>query len=883
MTLAAGTKLGPYEIVAPIGAGGMGEVYRARDPRIGRDVAVKVLPTAFSKDPERLRRFEQEARSAGVLNHPNILAIYDVGTHEGAPYVISELLDGETLRERVKAGALPPRKAIEIGTQIAQGLAAAHEHGIVHRDLKPENVFATKDGRVKILDFGLAKLTTPDREGAARPTAPTLLADTGPGAVWGTVGYMSPEQVRGNPVDHRSDIFAFGAILYEMLTGRRPFQGATSADTMSAILKDDPPDLTGIGTIPPALDRLVHHCLEKNPGERFQSARDLAFNLDAISGLSGTKPVPALGEKRAIPGWLPAAAVGLLILAGLVLVLPRALGPHGARPVMRLPIDLPPGSGLGVTNGPAISPNGRMVAFSVVDTSGVTSLWLRHLDSLAPQRLPGTTGAFDPFWSPDCRSIGFFADGKLKRLSVAGGPVQELCNAGSPRGGTWSKDDVIVFAPGASGGLYRVDAAGGNPIPVTSPDSSRGETAHRYPCFLPDGKHFLFLTIPERNGLNDVFAGSVGSNKRKLVLRATRAPQYAAPGFLLFSRGDLLMAQRIDPGRIETHGDAVTIAEAPNTTNFVGSPTASTSNTGAVAYRREAVGNTELGWYNRRGELISRIPAPPGRFFAPQVSPDGSQVVVGAGDPSNTDLWLIDLRRGSSTRLTSDPAEEGGPQWSLDGTRILYGSDRLGGSAFFVKSIRGGADELLYRSPKSWNSVWDWSRDGRYVVFREIDTMTGFDLWILPTFGERKPFPYLNTRFEEAFAAIAPNGHWIAYASNESGRSEIYAQAFPKPGDRYQISVDGAIAPVWSRDGTELFYATQSGSRIMSVAIRADASSIDVGVPRTLIAWPAEKFARFRGMDTAPDGRFVMAFESSEGTSRIPALILNWPELMKRK
>ena len=884
MTLAAGTTLGPYEIIGPIGAGGMGEVYRARDPRIGRDVAVKVLPAAFSKDSERLRRFEQEARSAGVLNHPNILAIYDVGAHEGAPYVVSELLDGETLRDRLKDGALPTRKAIDIGIQVAQGLATAHEHGVVHRDLKPENLFVTKDGRVKILDFGLAKLTAPGREAVVHASAPTIEVDTGPGTVWGTVGYMSPEQVRGNPVDHRSDIFALGAILYEMLSGKRAFQGSSPADTVSAILKEDPPDLTRIvDTIPPALERLVRHCLEKSPGERFQSARDLAFDLGQISGPSGTQAIPIAAKRPPISKLVVPAALGLLILAGVIAVLPRALGPRVATPAMRLSIDLPPGTRWDGTFGyPVVSPDGRMVVVSVADTSGVLSLWLRRLDSLTPRQLPGTRDAVDPFWSPDCRSIGFFsADGKLKRLSVDGGPVQMICDAGSARGGSWSKDDVIVFAPGASGGLYRVDAAGGEPVPVTSPDSSRRETGHRFPCFLPDGKHFLYLTIPERNGLHDVFVGSIGSSKRKLVLRATGAPRYVAPGFLVFSRGDLLMAQRFDSGRIETRGDAVTIAEMPNTSNVVGLPTASASNSGVVAHKRATDGNTELGWYDRRGALLSKLPVPPGRYRGPRVSPDGSQTVLGSVDP-NGDLWLIDLRRDASTRLTSDPGPEGGASWSPDGTQIVYSSDRLGGSAFFVKSTRGGGDNLLYRFSKPWTSIWDWSPDGRYVVFRDIDTATGFDLWILPMFGERKPRPYLITPFEEGQAEVAPGGHWMAYVSDESGQREVYVQSFPEPGDKHRVSAQGGLLPRWSHDGKELLYFHPSG-RVLSVAIRADSGSIDVGVPRTLFTWPLEQFTRLRGFDLAPDGRFLMGLEANEGASRAATLILNWPELMKKK
>ena len=889
MTLAAGSKLGPYEIAAPIGAGGMGEVYRARDPRIGRDVAVKVLPAAFANHPERLLRFEREARSAGILNHPNILAIHDVGTHDGTAYVVSELLSGETLRERLKLGALPVRKATDLGIQIAQGLAAAHEHGIVHRDLKPENLFVTSDGRLKILDFGLAKLTHPDQMGTTRASAPTLQADTGPGEVWGTVGYMSPEQARGNPVDQRSDIFSLGAILYEMLSGRRAFQGASPADTVSAILKEDPRDLTEIvETIPPALERVVRHCLEKSPAERFQSTRDLAFDLSEISGVSRTQA--AVGKsKPSIYTRLGAAVVGLLALAGVIVALPRVLVPRDVRTVMRLPIDPPSGSRLDRNDIPAISPDGSAVVFAAADTTGTGSLWLRRLDSLTPQQIPGTRNAFDPFWSPDSRSIGFFADGKLKRLSIGGGPIQVLCDAGSPRGGTWSKDDVILFAPGARGGLYRVDAGGGDLAPVTVPDSSRGETGHRFPCFLPDGKHFLFLATPERNGMHDVFVGTIGSDKRKLVLRATRAPRYAAPGYLLFSQGDLLMAQRFDLGRIETRGDAVTITEAPTSSNAAGAPTASASNTGTVVYRRETIGSTELGWYDRHGNLISRIATTlegsQGRariFGGPRVSPDGSQVALNALDGSNPGIWVIDLRRGVSTRLTSDPGEEGSPRWSPDGTGLVYHSDRLGGTAFFVKSLRDGTDELLWGSPTPWKNVWDWSDDGRYVVFREIETTSGFDLWVLPLFGERKPFPYLTTRFEEQQAAVAPNGHWMAYASDESGRFEVYVQAFPKPGDKHRVSVDGGVAPIWSRDGTAILYI-RPGSRLMSAAVRAQAGSIDVGAPRTLFTWPAEKADLLRGLDLAPDGRLLIAMETSGAASRIPTLILNWPELMKRK
>ena len=539
MMLPVGTKLGPYEIVAPLGAGGMGEVYRARDTRLGRDVAIKVLPSSFSADADRLHRFEQEACAAGALNHPNILIVHDIGTHDGSPYVVSELLEGETLRERMGGTAQPQRKAIDYALQIAHGLAAAHEKGIVHRDLKPDNIFITKDGRVKILDFGIAKLT--QVEGAeAQTDIPTRRVDTGPGVVMGTVGYMSPEQVRGQKVDHRSDIFSFGAILYEILSGRRAFHRESAADTISAILKEHPPDLSETNQrVSPALERLVNHCLEKNPQERFHSASDLAFALEAISSASPVSnqtmtAMTALPARAQIRKQLPsiiAAFLALALIAALPFVFLYFRNAPAPRPnVVRAMIPPPENAHLLYFNQMAVSPDGLRLAFVAIGANGVTSLWLRPLGALSAQPLAGTEGASNPFWSPDSRFIGFFADGKLKKIDAAGGPPQTLCNAPGGRGGTWNRDGVIVFAPDYNSALSRVPAAGGAPalLPL---DKSRKEKVHHFPYFLPDGRHFLYragVTIAyARDEGNGIYVGSLDSSEYKLILRADTYAVYA--------------------------------------------------------------------------------------------------------------------------------------------------------------------------------------------------------------------------------------------------------------------------------------------------------------------------------------------------------------------
>src|SRR5712692_4264261 len=573
MTLVTGTRLGRYEIRSQLGAGGMGEVYRARDEKLNRDVAIKVLPATLSQNADRLRRFEQEAQAAGALNHPNILAVYDVGTHDGAPYVVSELLEGESLKERLGDGPLAQRKTIDYAVQIAHGLAAAHGKGIVHRDLKPDNLFITKDDRIKILDFGLAKLVEPIGEGVGQTEIATRRVQIDPGTVMGTVGYMSPEQVHGYHVDHRSDICSFGAVLYEMLCGRRAFHGDSAVETLNAILKEEPPELTTTNrNIVPALERVVWHCLEKSPERRFQSATDIAFALEAISGSSGVSgqtmtamaSLPVRSRIRKQLPWIIAALLALALIAALPLVFLYLRNAPASRPnVVRSMIPPPENAHLLYFNEMAVSPDGLRLAFVAIGANGVTSLWLRPLAALSAQPLAGTEGASLPFWSPDSRFIGFFADGKLKKIDAAGGPPQTLCDAPSGRGGTWNRDGVIVFAPDIFSALYRVSAAGGAPAPLPL-DKSRKEKVQHFPCFLPDGRHFIYragmTTAYARDEGNGIYAGSLDSSEYKLILRADTYAVYAS-GHLLFWRDGALMAQPFDAQSLQLSGEAVPVAE----------------------------------------------------------------------------------------------------------------------------------------------------------------------------------------------------------------------------------------------------------------------------------------------------------------------------------
>jgi Tol biopolymer transport system component len=891
MPIQPGTKLGRYEIRSQIGEGGMGEVYLARDTQLGRDVAVKVLPSAYSIDKDRLHRFEQEACAASALNHPSIIVIHDIGTHDGAPYIVSELLEGQTLRSRIGGTPLGQRRAVDYALQIAQGLAAAHEKGIVHRDLKPENIFLTKDGRIKILDFGVAKLTQPDRN-QSQTNIPTRRVDTDPGVVIGTAGYMSPEQVRGKGLDYRSDIFSLGAILYELLSGRRAFQGESAADTMSAILKEDPPELTETNkTISPALERLVNHCLEKNPDARFHSARDLAFALEAVSTSPGsgetftavTPMAPRASLVKHLP-WLIVALLGIALLIALPFAILYFRQTPPATPVATRFFIYPPERAY-YGGSFAVSPDGRRVV-SRISFEGKVLLWVHALDSLTAQPLAGTEDSSLPFWSPDSRFIGFFSKGKLRKIEVTGGPVQTLCDAPDPRGGTWNADGVIVFAPKGGDVLYRVGAAGGTPVPLTALDTSRKETSHYHPRFLPDGRHFLYLANSPQRESAGIYVGSLDKQVPKLLVNTDASAAYAPPGYLLFLRDRTLMAQGFDADRLELKGEAFSVVEQVDRLGASGARFAlfSVSETGVLTYRSGFSDSSQLIWFDREGKPLGTV-GPTGGYNSPWLSPDEKRVAFGRQESQGggSDIWLLELARGNLNRFTFDPAGDQYPIWSHDGSRIVFSSDREGVLNLYQKAASGaGNDEVLLKSdyPKIPN---DWSADGRFILYQTGGLST--DLWVLPLSGEQKPFPFLQTEFNEGWARFSPDGKWIAYNSNESGSWQVYVQSFPASGGKWMISTDGGAQPQWRGDGKELFYIS-SNRKLTAVDVKGNGSTFEAGVPKALfdlrLQTPGLPGPRNSFIVAADGKRFLVASISEERLTTPTTVVMNWTADLKK-
>jgi eukaryotic-like serine/threonine-protein kinase len=777
-----GEQIGSYQVLSVLGRGGMGVVYRALDTRLGRDVAIKVLPAALSTDADRLRRFEQEARATGQLNHPNILTIYDVGTHQKSPYIVCERLEGETLRERLNGKALPVGKAMEYAGQIAQGLAAAHEKGIVHRDLKPQNVFLTRDGRLKILDFGLAKLTHPQTEGGqtAQDEQPS---GTIPGMLLGTVGYMAPEQVRGEAVDHRADLFSFGAILYEMLSGQRAFRGTSDVETMNAIVKEEPPDLAGLNPqIPTALQRILRHCLEKSPQQRYQSASDIAFDLEMLADPSSSllAPQAARLKKRERLGWATAAVLSIAVLVLAIAYFRRA--PIEGQAVY-FSISPPEDPTLGLNEAPAISPDGRHLAFVAVDSSRGSQLYLRALDSPIAQALEGTEGASQPFWSPDSRFLGYFAQGKLKKIPVGGGPPQTLCDVGG-QGGSWSRNGVILFSP--LYGLYRVSEDGS---PVTSVETSVNgaspeswlEKARLWTHFLPDGHHFLFGVLSPRPEIRGVYVGSLDSKGTRCLLDVVSNVVYAPPGYLLFLRHWTLVAQPFDAQRLQLTGEPFQIADQVTFSIHGGLGAFSVSNTGVLDYIRG--GNMrQLVWFDRAGKELGPVGAPDA-YSLPSLSPDEKSVAVTNSNPSigAPDIWRLDVLRGIASRFTFDSEWDVAPIWSPDGGYIVFTSWRNGTWDLYQKAVSGSDPEklLLKSDQQKFPSHWSW--DGRFIAYSSLTARGDYDVWALPLFGHRQPIPVAQTKFSEFHGYFSPNGRWLAYVSDEAGGQDLEVHVRPFP------------------------------------------------------------------------------------------------------
>jgi Tol biopolymer transport system component len=882
MMLASGVRLGPYEVVAPIGAGGMGEVYKVKDTRLDRIVALKVLPAHLAESAERRQRFEREARAVSALSHPHVCALYDVGQHDGTPYLVMEYLEGETLTERIARGPVPLEQLLRIAAEIAAGLDAAHRSGIVHRDLKPGNVLLTRSG-VKLLDFGLAKIVAPPFGGISElstlPTEAATSALTGRGVVMGTVPYMSPEQLEGKEADARSDLFALGAVLFEMATGRRAFEGS-QASVVAAILSADPPPVCSLRPRTPlAFERLVKACLAKNPDDRWQTAHDLMLGLGGIAeggGVdAGAAPVSAQrGNGRIAWG---VAAVLLLGLLGVLVSRPR---PSPA-PVVRFVVPAPAGSTfnfIGRDAGPlAVSPDGSRVAFVATASDGRKLLFVRALDALDASALPGTDGATYPFWSPDCRFIGFFADGRLKKIPASGGAVQTLCDASMARGGTWSRQDVIVFAPGAYGPLSRVSAAGGVPSAVTRLDESRLENSHRWPVFLPDGMHFLYLARGsvakvEASG-NSLWLGSVEAGAIRRLRSGNSSLAYAPPGVVLFvDEGNLVVAP-FDVKRLEFTGEALPVASKVqhylNTSSAVFSVSAN-----VLAYQADAVPVvSQITWFDRSGRSVGPA-GPPDDYEDPAISPDGRSVTAMRIDrmTGGASIWLSDSQQGAFRRLTAAGAFNHTPIWSPDGRRIVYEADRAGASDFYARQRSGtGADELLLSSNEQ-ASLNDWSPDGRYVAYQMLSPKTKWDLWLLPLSGDRRPVPFLQTDANETTGRFSPDGKWMAYAADESGRSEVYVVPFPGPGGKWQVSSEGGAQPRWSRDGRELFYLA-GDRKLMSVSI-APGSTFAAAAPKTLF----QTRSRYTGgaYDVSPDGKSFVVNTLAEESAVPITVVVNW-------
>jgi len=888
MALAPGTRLGPYTISAPIGAGGMGEVYRATDTRLGRTVAIKVLPEHVASDPERKQRFEREAKTLAALSHPHICPIHDVGSQGGIDFLVMEYLEGETLEQRLKKGALPLDQALHIGIQIADALAAAHRAGIIHRDLKPGNIILTKSG-AKLLDFGLAKTGAPAAMGTLSmlPTTPPNL--TAQGAILGTFQYMAPEQLEGREADARTDIFAFGAVLYEMVTGKKTFEGKSQASLIAAILEREPPPMSSLQPlVPPLLDRIVRTCLAKEADDRWQTARDLLRELRwaaerrEMSAAGGTA-APTRSRTRLVWALGAAAVLAIAALAVVTTLYARRTIPEPV--VTRLDVVTPPTSDAFSF---ALSSDGRQLAFVANGEKG-SQLWLRPLDQVSAQPLAGTEGASFPFWAPNGRAVGFFAEGKLKRIDLTGGALQVLADAPYPRGGTWNADGVIVFAPTIADPLLRVAATGGTAVPVTQLVAGQG--SHRWPQFLPDGRRFLFLMATGQPQTQGVYVGSLDGGEPTRVMPAETAAVYVAPGYLLLASQGLLAAYPFDAAGATVTGEPIPVAQAVGTDDGAFHSAFSVSAQGVLAYRAGAGSRRQLVWVDRTGKILGGIGEPDEVTPAnPELAPDGQRVAVSRGVQGNFDVWLIETGRGVASRFTFDVAVENAPVWSPDGSQVVFRSSRKGVHDLFEKPASGTADEQPLLVTSEAKSPLDWSPDGGFLLYSTQDAKTGSDLWVLPLTGERKPFALVQTSFEEIEGQFSPDGRWLAYASNESGRYEIYIRTFPEAGGKWQVSVTGGLQPRWRGDGRELFYVAPD-ARLMAVPVRLAPAThvLEAGAPVALFPArlatganiaPAGFQARAQ-YAVAPDGRFLMTVAADDEVASPITVVHDWDAALK--
>ena len=885
MPIATGTKLGPYEILGAVGAGGMGEVYRAKDTRLERTVAIKVLPESLKDNPDLQQRLEREARTISSLSHPNICTLYDIGQQEGVSFLVMEYLEGETLEQRLTRGPLPPEQTLRIAVEIAEALEKAHRQGIIHRDLKPGNVMLTKGG-AKLMDFGLAKLSagpTPMAAALGELTAEYKKL-TSEGSIVGTFQYMAPEQLEGHEADARTDLFALGAVIYEMLAGKPAFSGRTKASLIASILSSEPAAISTLQPMtPPALDRVVKRCLAKDPDERWQSAGDLAAELRWIAegGSQTGIPVPVVKRRKLHQrlAWMAAAAALLVALSGYWIAY-REYSQRYAKPI-RSSLTAPEKTRFAFTgdNGgpPAISPDGTRIAFAAVDADGKQLLWVRPLDSLTAQPLAGTENATFPFWSPDGRYLGYFAAGKLNKIAADGGPVLALCDAPVGRGGDWNRDDVILFSPAFRAGLWTVPAAGGTPIEVTRLEDT-DFTSNRWPQFLPDGKHFVYLAVHHENAAKSViFLGSLDGGKPVRVMDSPSAPRFA-DGRLLFVRQGTLMAQRLDVSTGKLLGEPTPVAEDALSDESVWRSVFDASRNGLLVYQQgSATASQRLAWFDSSGKRLSDLEIPTG-FSILSLSRDGKHLAV-LGNPI-PEVWNYDLTRGVHTRLTFDSSLHGTPIWSPDGNWVAYTSARKQGNAILRKRSDGtGAEELLVETPVS-KLLNNWSLDGRYIVYTQTGAKGGADFWAVPLAGDRKPFPVLQNGLDNGNASISPDGRWLLYDSDESRQNEVYVMPFQGPPGKWQISTKGGVWGVWRGDGREIFYISSDG-QLMAVPVSVQGSQFQVGEAKPLFRMVGS--AQYSGFfQTTRDGQRFLAPAPTEEKSVPITLVFNWTAALKK-
>jgi len=871
VNLASGTKLGAYEIVEQIGKGGMGEVYKARDPRVGRIVAIKVCHAEFSE------RFAREAKVIASLNHPNICQLYDVGPN----YLVMEYVEGLTLAEVIQKGPIPEEEALNIARQIGAALEHAHdahEMPVVHRDLKPANIKVKPGGVVKVLDFGLAKVGKTSRSfPALSEDSPTLtMGITEAGMVVGTVHYMSPEQAKGREVDKRADVWSFGVVLYEMLAGARPFPGPDLGEVMAAVIRDEP----AWEPIPIRLRRLLKACLAKNAQDRLRDIGDVWKLLETPDALQAI-PAP-VAHSAARWMWPAAAALFLIAAAAIAIVHFRETPP--VQQSVRYQIPLPADASVAVEQvGFRLSPDGRYLAFSAL-LRGQSYLWVQSLDSLEATRIAGTEGAIYPFWSPDSASVGYFSQGKLKRVATSGGPSQTLCDAAVPRGGTWNRDGVILFSAGPTSPLYRVPASGGTPMEVTKLDAS-SVAGHRFPEFLPDGRHFVYLASTNNLETTGVFAAALDGGEPVRILPEfssaiyAAAPGFAGGGLMLFRRADTLMALPFDAGRMKAAGDVFPVIEKVGLAGNTGYGAFAVAGDGVLVLRQGGWASRELVWMDRKGTRLNAV-GKPSEVSLWNLSPDETTVALGVGDGTLSNIWLLDVASGAMSRLTFSQGINDYPIWSPDGQSILYSSrpPGLASEALIRKPVRRAGTEEVFKAGTN-AAPWSWSPDGRNILFSETRAQSGEDLWLMPLDGQRKATVYLQTAANEIRGRFSPDGRWIAYMSDESGQPQIYVQPVPTNGAKWQISSSGGDDPQWRADGKELYYVGLE-QQVMAVGVKTTATSFEAGTPQSLFT-----AAGIQSLASSRDGQRFMVSVPAGGPAAVAppwTVLLNWQAGLKK-